>query len=143
MPVISIFLQGNKFTLPSTAPQHAWNLLPLKDQSAFFWQHSNFGQLTMNGVFFSLKFSHNIFPGSSFKAQQFSWLLATSFKSYYMICSFQHLAGSLGNKNTSLKIILKINKNLELIFRFISTWKAFNHSIWINESKVMRNFSLR
>jgi len=39
-----------------------------------FWQHSNFGQVPMNGVFifFSLKFSHNIFPRSSFKAQQFS-----------------------------------------------------------------------
>jgi len=45
-----------------------------KGPKCVFWQHSNFWQLITNGffIYFSLNFLHNIFPGSSFMAQQFS-----------------------------------------------------------------------
>jgi len=92
-----------KNTIIVLPPLRHHSLTPIGPKCVF-WQHSDFGQLIMNGVFcFFLKFSYNICPRSSFKAQQFSSLLTAWFKNYCIICSFQRLVGSPSNKKDFFK----------------------------------------
>jgi len=111
------------------------NLTPVGPKH-FYWQHRDFGHLTMNRNFnFFLWNFHTIFSqGVALRPHNFHnfWLHGFKFIVWYVVFSVQR-ATQVANKN-SLKIALKVNKNSKLILKihiYMERFESFHLDQWI------------
>jgi len=117
-----------------------WNLIP-KGLLYWIWQHSNFGQICMIRDF------HVLGPNLNRSGQEISFMCTKiqdiwKYESNVMVlvCYFLFVCSWAILGRSKKKFRKKIRNWFS---RFIYTWKALNHSILINESKVMSNFCLQ
>jgi len=123
----------------SREPTSNFYFLTPKGPNTVFWQHSDFGQLTTNGIFNFIfwKFHTTCARGVALRPNKFYnfWLHGLKVIAWYVIFSIRWAAQKM-----SLKITLKNFKNWNWFFR--KRERVWNRSILINQMKVMRSFSL-